>query len=629
MEYPPWRRSRRRSPLGRLAPALVAVGGIVLPVVPAAGAAPASGWHVFVYIVNDSESQLPYGQDIDEMIVASTASGIDFTVFLDSSELAGPALSTTAVPNTGEALVIEIADGALTVTQRLGELDSGSPDTLAWFLATGLIAHPTSQTALVLWDHGAGWNGIGFDEDVGPDGSRRASSLDSADLTLAIQNGLAAGGRDTLDLVVFDACLMASIDTLGSMQGLTHYVVASEEVIPGLGLDYGAWTVLTEPAADAAAIFEALANAYEVEVADAQPSDAEGYTLSMFDIGQTPAIHTALGQFAVAAAADVGANPSPYLQATTGVHQYGVSGDFWFGFVDLGEYLNGLVGVSPAVTAARDQLLASVAAARIGQRNGSPNFDAATGLTVYFPTEPREFDATFQDLATSVPWMPFLEAFYNAQAGVVLQTDVGFAAAALSIATLEPNIYEVTVPVTANFQGSVELLAATTDAAGVRTYFEQDGGEITAAGAASALILPSLTTLSDGTREVVPFTRYVRQPDGTHGYSTFTLQRANGSVAQLNWDRKVDEGPFTVVDNGVVVAYTPQPGDLAYPVSLVQQPGAAPELVAVDSALDPNRQWTVTDALIPAGTEVYLELRLLDANGNVIDTVIGSLVAGQ
>ncbi len=504
---------------------------------------------MFVYIVNDSESQLPYGQDIDEMIVASQSSGVDFTVFLDSSELAGPSLSSTALANTGDALVIEIADGALTVTQRLGEVDSGSPDTLAWFLATGLIAHPSAHAALVAWDHGAGWNGVGFDQDASADGSRRASSLDSTDLKVALQNGLAAGGRAKLDLVVFDACLMASFDTLGAMQGLTDYVVASEEVIPSLGLDYTAWTVLAQPSVAAPAIFESLATTYETEVADAQSSDAQGFTLSMFDINQAANINTALGQFATAAAADVGVNPAPYLQATTSLHQYGVSGDFWFGFVDIGEYINGLVGVSPAVTAARDQLLAAVQAARIGQRNGTPNYDAATGLTVYFPTEPRDFDETFQSLATSAPWMPFLDAFYNAQAGVVLQTDVGFAAETLGVATVQPNVYEITVPVTANFTGSVELLAATTDAAGVRTYFESDGGEVTAAGSASALIYPSLTTVSDGTREVVPFTRYVRQPDGTHGYSAFTLQRANGSVAQLNWDRKVDEGPFTVVDN--------------------------------------------------------------------------------
>ena len=53
-------------------------------------------------------------------------------------------------------------------------------------------------------------------------------------------------------------------------------------------------------------------------------------------------------------------------------------------------------------------------------------------MTIYFPNEPRDFDSDFQALATAGPWMPFLEAFYNAQAGVVLQTDVGFAAETLT-----------------------------------------------------------------------------------------------------------------------------------------------------------------------------------------------------
>jgi hypothetical protein len=611
---------------------LTAVAAVAAPPISLTHAAAPGAWHVFVYIVNDSEGQLPYGQDIDEMLVASQSSGIDFTVYLDSSSLAGPMLSTSAIANTGDALVVEIADGQLSVTQNLGELDSGNPDTLAWFLAQGLLAHPAEKAALVMWDHGAGWNGVGFDEDVSDTGSRRSSSLDSADMTLALERGLAAAGRQKIDLLVYDACLMASYDTLGSAEGLADFVIASEEVIPGLGLDYGAWDVLTRPGVDAAGIFDAVATAYQAEVADAQPGSEQDYTLSMFDANQSNAIGAAIGQFATAAAADVAVNPAPYIEATTVVRKYGTSGDFWFGFVDLGEYLNALTGISPDVAAARDSLLAAISGALIGQHNGTPAFDAATGMTVYFPSEPREFDSDFQALATSGPWMPFLEAFYNAQAGVVLQTDVGFAAETLSIANVNvaESIYQVTVPITANFVGSVQLSAATTDANGVRTFFETDDGQVNDDGTASALILPSLTTVSDGTRSVVPYTRYVRQPDGMHGYSTFTLRRVSGSVAQLNWDRRGAEGPFTVVDdNGVVVAYTPQPGDLAYPVSLVQQPGGVPELVATDTPLDPNRQWTVSDELIPAGTEVYLELRLLDANGNVIDLVTGTMLAGQ
>lgn len=620
-------RDRRRT-VG-LVVSLAAVAAAV-PVGAATATTSPGGWHVFVYIVNDSEGQLPYGQDIEEMVEASR-SGVEFTVYLDSSATAGPALSTSLVPNVDDALLLEVAGGAVSVTQRLGELDSGEPDTLAWFVAQGLLAHPSDRNALVVWDHGAGWNGVAVDEDVTVNGSRRSSSLDSNDIATALERGLAAGGRDQLDLVVFDACLMASIDTLGAVHGHADYLIASEEVIPGLGLDYNGFAALAQPGIAPPAIFDAVASTYVSEVADAQPSDAQAFTLSMFDVNQTDAVSAALTEFAAAAAADVVVNPAPYLQSAAALRKYGVSGDFWFGFIDLGEFLNGLAGVSPDVAAARDRLLAAVSAARVGQRNGTPAFDAATGLTVYFPNAPREFDARFEALRTSPLWFPFLTAYYDAQAGVVLQTDVGFAAENLSVGvyTDDSRYYVISAPVTSSFTGSVELVAATTDASGVRTYFESDSGDVVD-GQASAYIYPTLTTVTDGLRSVVPFTRYMWQPDGQHGYSTFTLHRANGSVAQLNWDRTVGQGPFTAVDgSGVVTAYTPQPGDLAYPVHLVQPPGGTPAGVTGTDPLDPNRVWTVRDEPLPAGTEVYVELRLLDANGDIVDTIAGILTAGQ
>ena len=101
----------------------------------------------------------------------------------------------------------------------------------------------------------------------------------------------------------------------------------------------------------------------------------------------------------------------------------------------------------------------------------------------------------------------------------------------------------------------------------------------------------------------MPFTRYVREDDGWHGYSQFTLQRADGSIANLNWDRgEPNTGPFTVVDpNGTIVGYTPAAGDLAYPIVMVQPPGGQPERPATAPALDvdsavvrrrrPDRRW--------------------------------------
>ena len=146
-------------------------------------------------------------------------------------------------------------------------------------------------------------------------------------------------------------------------------------------------------------------------------------------------------------------------------------------------------------------------------------------------------------------------------------------------------------------------MAALPSADGSLTYFETDSADVSA-GQATARILPTLTTISDGTNSGIPFTRYVHETDGWHGYSQFTLQRTDGSIANMNWDRSEQgSGPITVLDPvGTLVNYTPAAGDLAYPVNMVQQPGGQPERAATAPALDPTKPWTVSDAAIPDGS---------------------------
>src|SRR5262245_17165477 len=148
----------------------------------------AAGWHILVYTVNDSSSDLPLGLDIDEMVNASR-SGVDFTVYVDGSEASAPFYASSYVPTTNEALIVDISDGAAVITQHLGELDSGSPQTLGWFVAQTLQAHPAEHTALVVWDHGLGWQGIAYDENVTAAGATSAPSyLDASELATAIDS---------------------------------------------------------------------------------------------------------------------------------------------------------------------------------------------------------------------------------------------------------------------------------------------------------------------------------------------------------------------------------------------------------------------------------------------------------
>lgn len=592
----------------------------------------APGWHLLVYTVNDSTSDLPLGTDIDEMVAASR-SGVSFTVYIDSSEATWS--TSQAVENTGDAVVVEIAGGTATVVQQLGEVDSGSPDTLAWFIADTLSRHQTEKVGLVIWDHGLGWRGIAFDEDVTADGAtRRVSYIDAAELGHAMETGLAAAGRDAFDILTLDACLMATYEIVSETAGAARYLISSEELVPGLGLNYEAFSSFaTAPDADVISQFDAIADGFVADIRDEAPSQADMTTLSLIDLAQAPLLDQAMAAFTQAATADVAANGPAYLAAAGAGWQYGTSGGFWPGFLDLGEFLGGLDGVGPDAVAARDALLGTLDAAVLAQI-GSPTYADATGMTVYFPIEPRDYNASYEQQPTSQAWRPFLSAFYDAQAQVVLTSDIGFTADSISVSQpsdAPDGWYVFDAPVTANFTGTVELLAARPDSAGNLAFFELDSGTVQD-GRATVALLPTLTTISDGVNSAVPFTRYVSTPTGSHGYSEFTLQRADGSIANLNWDRTVDaaSGPFTILDPaGTVVGYAPQPGDLAYPIVMVQRPGTPPAREATAPALDLSTPWTVTDVPIPDGQPVYVQLRLTDAAGTVVDSLDGYLTVGQ
>src|SRR5690606_34710951 len=101
-------------------------------------------------------------------------------------------------------------------------------------LAWTVDQFPADKYALIVSDHGASWPGIGGDE-----------SHDEDHLTLAeIADGIAAGldavGLDRLDLLGFDACLMATHEVAVAMAPVAERLLASQELEPGHGWDYRA-----------------------------------------------------------------------------------------------------------------------------------------------------------------------------------------------------------------------------------------------------------------------------------------------------------------------------------------------------------------------------------------------------
>ena len=103
--------------------------------------------------------------------------------------------------------------------------------TLAEFIAWGKENRPAKKYALILWDHGGGSKtGLFIDELF--DGDYMA--LDE------LREALAAGGVH-FEAILFDACMMANIETASAVREYASWMIASQETVPAKGTALGDW----------------------------------------------------------------------------------------------------------------------------------------------------------------------------------------------------------------------------------------------------------------------------------------------------------------------------------------------------------------------------------------------------
>lgn len=104
----------------------------------------------------------------------------------------------------------------------------GDPETLKDFINWSTSEYPADRNMLVFWDHGGGTtSGVCFDD-----------LFEGDSLTLPEIKQVVSEADVPFEVIGFDACLMATLETAEALQGYGHYMVASEEVEPGSGWDY-------------------------------------------------------------------------------------------------------------------------------------------------------------------------------------------------------------------------------------------------------------------------------------------------------------------------------------------------------------------------------------------------------
>ena len=123
------------------------------------------------------------------------------------------------------------------ILRRRGEVDTADPATLSSFINDTLRFRPGRKAALILIDHGAAYHGFGRDEHPtatnssirnNPNVQPSRTWMSMPQLTAGLAEGLAAAGRQRLDVVVFDACIMSSYSVVQSLAPLSRFVAAAE-----------------------------------------------------------------------------------------------------------------------------------------------------------------------------------------------------------------------------------------------------------------------------------------------------------------------------------------------------------------------------------------------------------------
>lgn len=382
-------------------------------------------WTVMVYMDGDNNLEQYAIDDLNEMEFAGSTANVNIVVqmdripYYDSSN--GDWTTTrryyvTQDPGGYNATITS------TLIADLGELNMGDPTTLINFVNWARTAYPADYYLLVLWDHGDGWKnrlfqvtqkgfltnvekreplkGVCYDDTNG-------DYLNTPDIRTAL-NTATSGGTAPLDVVGFDACLMAMLELHYEVSPYSSYMVGSQETEPGDGWDYQATLsfLTATPAATPAQVASQIVTDY---------MNFYGFggfqTQSAVDLSGVGAVTAAVNTLAV----DLSANMSQYFYAVRDARAQ--SEEYQDpDFIDLYHFAQLIqTGIlDPQIQADAQNVMNAVSTAVIAEGHGAsrPN---SHGISIYFPYGWGDYLSRYETettFAVNTWWDEFLRTYY-------------------------------------------------------------------------------------------------------------------------------------------------------------------------------------------------------------------------
>lgn len=382
-------------------------------------AAAGGTWTVLLYSIADTDLEPFMMADVNEMGEVGSGNGLELVALVDRSTDHGddPVLDVGAWQG---AKVLHVGQGTAEVLQDVGDLNTGDPQVLADFIAQGITSYPAEHYAVILSDHGASWPGVGGDESSDHD------SLSLEEIRAGIAGGLETAGVAQLDLLGFDACLMATYEVASALAPLTQRMIASEELEPGHGWDYRSLGVLvTGEPVDVDTLGNAILDGY---AAQAKAEDtASNITLSLLDMTKMPAMEEAVAGFAAAISerADTIGSVLGGTRATT--IGFGSSPDPTEDtqMTDIGQLVSKIGVESLDLSDPADAVLRALGDVVLRTVEGPAMLDS-TGLSVYFPPTENLLNADYATAVGDSPWLKMLNDYYGAGRNIAPEAEPAF-----------------------------------------------------------------------------------------------------------------------------------------------------------------------------------------------------------
>lgn len=236
-------------------------------------------WTLCVYIAGDNDLAEYAPLNISQLARAANSKDVALCVYLCRRE------GTRKIARKLRVVHNDIIDYG-----EDSHIDSGSADTFDYACSWAFSTFPSEKSMVICWDHGSGilnrhipHRGICYDDTTG-------NYLTDRDLATVLKK-VAEKRGSPIDILGFDACLMANAELSAALAPYVRYIIASEETIPGTGWEYTALgDALSKTGSDALSVSRAVLASYK-SLYEHKMND---YTLSVVDADAMKAVADAV-----------------------------------------------------------------------------------------------------------------------------------------------------------------------------------------------------------------------------------------------------------------------------------------------------------------------------------------------